>query len=494
MSRFLGSDEQKAAWHYWAAWLLVLVAAIFCRVATLASESIGSDEVFSRTVAVSRLPDSMAIIRQDIVHPPLYYLLLKITVGLLGSGVTEIRVLSLFFGIATIGALALLPRWWPEWRAPALLAGALVAVNHQHITFSQQVRSYAFYAFLITMLLLWCFYLEKDWDSKVYWTFGSALMLAALYTHYISALYVGCIGGALLLGKTPTKIKRLTVFTLIAIFLLFTPWIVYISAAYQQKRGLDSNLGWITPPTLYELKAVWAEFLGIPPFPGATTVSFCLGAALVGGGLVSYFLRGASRHHTAILALAFTAVVPPLALFFLSMSERLPSFYGFRHLLPSLIPWCLLACYGLQELCRLSKAPRQIYAAGGATLLAIGLATSVVNRWSGPVSPRYEEMVEYLESAELRGVDAYTTWNGIRDTVNFYSGEERVTLLDEKAALPDRLVLLFRPTIGPEQAAFDRLVVADGYSVLKEMQYGDFPDDYPALVLLERRPATGPPR
>ncbi|HOQ46403.1 MAG TPA: hypothetical protein PLA43_09395 [Bryobacteraceae bacterium] len=130
--------------------LLILLLGMFLRVACLDAESVEGDELFSRRVALAEAKTAWTIARKDLVHPPLYYFLLKVT--LLGSDASkavDIRRLSLAAGAAAIMLTVLIGfAAAPELRVPALLAAVLLALNKIHIFYSQQARSYALFTAL----------------------------------------------------------------------------------------------------------------------------------------------------------------------------------------------------------------------------------------------------------------------------------------------------------------------------------------------------------
>ncbi len=121
--------------------LLLLACATALRVATLTHESLEGDEVFSRQVALLLVRAALSVIRQDLVHPPFYYMLLKVGASAWGSGPIGIRVWSILFGVATVLAVAFLCSRLPGARYAGPLAGAIVAVNQYEISYSQQARS-----------------------------------------------------------------------------------------------------------------------------------------------------------------------------------------------------------------------------------------------------------------------------------------------------------------------------------------------------------------
>lgn len=164
---------------------MILGAAL--RLITIKHEALFADEIFSRNIAMQPLPHALELVREDLVHPPLYYLLLKAAVSILGANALGLRSLSLLCGIATIGLIAILGYRLPGARWCGLLAAAGMAVSQQGVYYSQEARSYAFYTMLVVLLVLWVEAISRrERDSRL-WIAGFLLMLLLVYTHYMGS-------------------------------------------------------------------------------------------------------------------------------------------------------------------------------------------------------------------------------------------------------------------------------------------------------------------
>src|ERR1035441_4078005 len=115
-------------WFALAVLLLMLLGTAF-RLVSLPHESFGGDELFTRRAVLLPLPQSYVMVRDDMTHPPLHYLLLKFITPVRGTGEFGFRALSLFCGIATIGLIAMLGSRLPRARWCGLLAASIMAVS-----------------------------------------------------------------------------------------------------------------------------------------------------------------------------------------------------------------------------------------------------------------------------------------------------------------------------------------------------------------------------
>jgi 4-amino-4-deoxy-L-arabinose transferase-like glycosyltransferase len=353
----------------------------------------------------------------------------------------------------------------------------MIAFNDTYIYYSQQARSYALYTFLITLMLVWAFLLAKGRSGRWFWIAGTALMAAILYTHYIGVLYVGCIVAAIIFGKTSKRVKFLASLSCFVAFISFLPWLAVEWGVYLHK-GINQNLDWQGLPTIYDLKFIWAQSIGVPDFKGATTFALFIGLGLlIANFLIAPILK---RNHgeTAplpawcIMALLLTALVPPVVLFGLGRGPlRLPLF-GTRHLLPSVVPFCLLCSNGLQELATRLGRRRLILSVGAAILMALGFVPTAAALRTLPRRVPYDRIARDLNGPVLNSWNAYTPWfYGIGQCVNFYSSTARVSSLPTAyESLPRQLIFLYRPDVPEEQLQLDRLVHF-GYASLPYVNY-----------------------
>jgi hypothetical protein len=436
--------------------LLVLVA-LLLRLAPISNESVDGDEMFSRRVALSPTPQAWNLVRQDLVHPPLYYLLLKTTLPN-GRPVSalDIRLLSLIAVTASIAVVILIGFVSAPLRGPAMLAAFLLALNRTHVFYSQEARSYALFCFLVGTLLLWSFLMNRCGHAWTYWLAGTGLMVALLYTHYFGGFYCAAVVCATVLANTPKRVKTQVVACLAVATVAFLPWVRQAIAVYRDKSGLSSNLGWQWPPTFYDLKMTYADYLGIPCFRGATSLVFLLGAALVVVALLpARRQEDRTLDSRAKIALALTAVMPPLLVFLLSRWPfRLPIF-GERHVLPSILAALLLVSCGLWRLAVLApKRLRVPVIASGVLVLSVLQALPVWSQWPRPTRVPYAAIADWLRHTDP-DYPAYTTWAyGIGEPVSFYLGRSR--RIDEfpadPAKLPAKCIVLYRPAVAQEDA------------------------------------------
>lgn len=134
--------------------------------------------------------------------PPLYYLAAWGWVRVAGSSEAGLRSLSALLGTATIPVVHLVARRLAGSRA-AVLASLLVAVSPILVWYSQEARSYALFAFLSALSLLFFVRLLDRYSGRDL-TAWAAVAVLALGTHYF-ALFLLAVEAALLWRRLPRR-------------------------------------------------------------------------------------------------------------------------------------------------------------------------------------------------------------------------------------------------------------------------------------------------
>jgi hypothetical protein len=363
--------------------LVVALIGAALRIAPLGREALDGDECFTLRVVSAPLQIAWEMIRQDLVHPPLYYLLVKAWTTIAGVSALNLRLLSLASGIGAVCLAFVLARRFPLRTPYCALAALLVALNDTHVYYSQQARSYSFFAALVLMFALAVLRVDaksrepaaaaplRIWD----WAILTGLALLLCYTHYVGALYVVAAWLCVIASSRDRafKLKVTICFGIAALALL--PWLIGEIAVYKSK-GLEENLSWEGLPVFYDLRAVFARAVGILDFPGSTMAALIVLLVLsvaamrrwnddtladsatmrdkpspAGTGLAARAAvigRGwVPLSNIAPWLLLSLTVVPPLLLFQAASRPLALPVFSYRHLLPSLLPAIVLTAAGL---------------------------------------------------------------------------------------------------------------------------------------------------
>lgn len=237
MNSIPASAEVRSPARDLAIWSGLLIALYLLAVVLISGRTLIGTEVWALFYAGKPLAEHMEAVRQDLVHPPLMYLLHRIWIGLFGASDTSVKLLPVVVNIpALVLFAALANRLTVHWRAVSfcfclLYAGARVPAT---------TRMYGL-GLLLTILALWLWNLwenEPNWRRLLAWSIVMGLLV---YTHFFGLLLLaGFVTAVLLLG--PKRLPFLA--ASITIALTWLPWFLFVMPVYQE-RGVETNLWWV---------------------------------------------------------------------------------------------------------------------------------------------------------------------------------------------------------------------------------------------------------
>lgn len=185
MSLQLLTSQLWRAWIDSRAYRLLPILAIFLaallRFHNLDTQSLWNDEGNTLRLVERAVPELIAASNRDI-HPPGYYLVLKVWYALTGNSEFALRFFSALCGVLTVaGVFAAGKALFSE--GAGMVAAFLTALNTFSIFYGQEVRMYALMA-LMSALSMACF---ARWlrYRRLNWLIALALLNAlGLYTQY----------------------------------------------------------------------------------------------------------------------------------------------------------------------------------------------------------------------------------------------------------------------------------------------------------------------
>ncbi len=371
--------------------LLTTVLALVVRLVWLGSKSLWVDEADSFYFASHTFPD--ILLRLCDPHPPAYYALLRLFLGL-GRSEFWIRLPSAIAGALAIPLLYLLGRELslaldaPRLsRRTAVLASLLLAVAPLHVWYSQEARMYA----MVTTLGLCAVYfaLRFALHREAVWAVGYVLAAsAALYTDQTSALpllLANLVWGMLWIHRCQPRTGRgwwqLVAWSGLQVVVGLAFWLWWSHALFPSLFRSD---------TLYQLAMLMLVLrrFGVSVSVDAIMLAFAAGAALLAvGGMVACWLV-ARRHRLGkpMPGLAWAVVV----VFLLgTVGSAVPRLFTLKRLLVSLLPYGLLV--GAWAMHELQFKPWLLRG-----LLLLSVALCVVNTAWWPKEP-WREVVALVE-------------------------------------------------------------------------------------------------
>ncbi|MDQ2935924.1 MAG: glycosyltransferase family 39 protein, partial [Acidobacteriota bacterium] len=206
----------------------VVVLFVAARLWRLAASCLWFDEIFSVHAARHSWRDMMHFVAADIIHPPVFYALLKMWISVGGESLLWLRLFPALVSIAAIVPFALLCRELKISSGVMTLALLLMAVNGYLIKYAQELRMYGL-LFFFSLCSLWLFlkFLNSEAGSKKQLLALLAINLLLVYTHYGGWILVGLEATTLLLWRR-SRLRSFLVSAAILV-LLYLPWLYEVA-------------------------------------------------------------------------------------------------------------------------------------------------------------------------------------------------------------------------------------------------------------------------
>lgn len=230
-------------------WLVALAAIcllyILLRFWNLTESCLWFDEIFSVHAARHAWAEMFWFVAQDLIHPPLFYVFLKLWISIGGESLAWLRAFPVFFSVAALVPFFLLCRELKLNFQAAAVALFFLAVNGALIKYAQEVRMYAVFQ-CAALFSLWIFARYFNLGKNI-WIL-TALNILLIYTHYFGWLVIAAEITAIAVLQR-IKIRQMAVMAGI-LLAGFAPWIYALWRAAQVNSDLGQNIGWIPKPNL----------------------------------------------------------------------------------------------------------------------------------------------------------------------------------------------------------------------------------------------------
>lgn len=395
------------------------------------------DEVFSIHAATRPWSGFLRFIAVDLVHPPLYYLVLKGWIAIGGEGAFWTRLLSVVFSSLAVVPVFYLCRDLRLERRTALLAVLMLASAGSLVKYAQEARMYGLFL-LLGAVSVWLF-VRFFVKGKNIWLLTIANVLL-VYTHYFGWTVVLAEMAAILALQ---RIKTAQILTMTGIVsAAFAPWAVALAVLRTPSEGLAQNIGWISRPGANEILTF--VFNLAEPFyfqmatnEPVTNPVFTLPILLIlfAGGAVflSELAKTGENERQSAALLGILASVPVAIAFAASLVLPL-SVWGTRHLIGVFVPAAVLAAVVL------TAVPKAALRRSLATLLLTASAFALVvhvQRRPGPyIWCGWAELAASVPAGETvyvyEDLVGYLMWFRIRDR-----SEVRIVRVDGVEEIPE---------------------------------------------------------
>lgn len=321
--------------------LVVLVVFAWTRVWNLAEYPLDGDEIVSYTAASSDWHGLFTIAINDMSHPPLFYILLKIWIEIGGDSDYWLRLLPVLMGIAVALPVYLICNELRLRPAATNLALALIGVNSYVIFYSQHLRMFALLqlasAFSIWLLLRFVNQGKSAGNMLVLFVVNVVLV----YSHYWGWVVVA----AEFVVVLSVARRKLVLFSILSVatVVCFIPWAGLIVAAAAEKGTATSQISWMSKPDLSALVWFGAILNGPYHIPRSTTIGLVLfGSPVLFWAWRSFRnIRPERKKMDMLVTLSVLVGLPVIGTFVAShILEQ--SVWGTRHLIIVTVPYAVL--------------------------------------------------------------------------------------------------------------------------------------------------------
>lgn len=331
LQRFI--RHRESTWLSLIDWIAVIVAIIiftYLALPNLISASAYFDEGYSAYLASLDLFTMAKYTALD-VHPPLYYALLHFWQMLVGDGVAELRLLSLFFGwIAILFGFLILRRSF-GYRA-AWLGTILMALSPLFIRYGGSMRMYTLalaIGLAATYVLMIAVTRKKRWP----WIIYAILVAAGMWTNYFTALiWLAHLTWLLVVYRKDRKTLRAWAISVIGSIVLYLPW---LPALIYRAGEIQISGFWIKPVSLDTLVSTITMSFVFRSAEATTGWLMVLVIALVASLVVAgrgVFAAMKKQRRSDFLLLCAVAILPIVYLVIVSLPPFRPA-YVFRYVI-----------------------------------------------------------------------------------------------------------------------------------------------------------------
>jgi len=336
-----------------AAFVLVVAAFIAFRIWHLTDSCLWFDEIFSVHAAEQSWDTIFSFVALDLIHPPLFYVLLKLWIGAGGESLFWLRLFPVIFSIIALYSFISLCREFKLGFWTQILAVFFLATNGSLIKYSQEVRMYS---------LLMCLSLFSMWLFARYFVKGKSFLpliivnLLLVYTHYFGWFVILAEIAAVLIFQHIKWRRMLLMF--VVEFVCFLPWMYTAWNAAYSGSELGQNIGWMSRPGLLELgqfvlnlvEPFYHEASSIDPFSTYRVSVPMLLIVVVAAALffTNWKQQSEDEKQTVKLPVLFIAIPLIIAV---GMSWLLPySIWGTRHLIIVFAPLSIYVAISLRKI------------------------------------------------------------------------------------------------------------------------------------------------
>ncbi|MGI8811290.1 MAG: glycosyltransferase family 39 protein [Pyrinomonadaceae bacterium] len=452
--------------YYRAALALIAFVYVLLRFQGLTDSCLWFDEIFGVHAAEHSFGEMLWFVAQDLIHPPLFYVLLKGWIATGGESLFWLRSFSVFFSLAALAPFLLLCKELKLSYPARITALVFLATNGSLIKYAQEARMYGL-LFFLSLVSTWLF-ARFFFRGKNVWIL-TLVNILLVYTHYFGWLVVASEIAAILIFQR-MKIRNVLIMGVVAAA-CYVPWFWAIAHAVADGSNVTQNIGWIERPGAAAFLDLIFDL--VEPFyvqasnldPSTIFIVSIPIILVVAVAKLDYLANWKKKEEKlTLLLLSVFAVLPIVSAFVLSWVLPV-SIWGSRHLIIVFAPMAIVIGILIDEI---SKPVLKAILIGALVFFfLIAFTLKMIRAPQEQIWCAWEQQARSISPDELQTVyvfedlTAYHFWFATRDEPNI----RIVKVNDVPEMSEDKAYFLPRGfdgvrSIAPNEISGDRFLVA----------------------------------
>lgn len=280
-------------------------------VPTIFSNSVWTDETFSLELSRKSLAELIRLDAMD-VHPPLYYIILKIGMKIFGmvfaynyAWIGKFVSVIPYIILIIIGYTFIQNRYG---RQTAFLFNLFIMTMPHMMHYAIEIRMYSWGMLFVTCAFLMAMdIISTDYYSRKKWIMLTLFSVLAAYTHYfacVAAIVIYAEIIIVMIKRKNIKAIRNAIISGICVAILYIPWLIVF---IKQLSNVSENY-WISPITYETIKGYILYVVEMPyeALVKITKIAVLLGIA---GTIASVFKKKSNAGVCGIIVLIATVAI-----------------------------------------------------------------------------------------------------------------------------------------------------------------------------------------
>jgi mannosyltransferase len=378
----------------------VLILAFGLRTVGIGAEGLWRDEVDAIRFAFEPLPQLLSRFTEPGFNGPLYHLVLRGWLNLVGIHDFGLRYLSVVFGVLLVAVVFVIAR---RMGGGGTHAAVFAAVSPILIWYAAEGKMYSMQPFVLVTALYALQRATASLRAWGWWSLFAGATVASFGLHVLSPLFLAVAVVAVVCGVRRWSGRALLAVGIVALALV--PFVPLVAGRVDQFLA-GGDLG----HTRYLLGTIVQTLMANWVFGLDAEVPFAAGApellvdvvrwtvVITVFGLAAWGALTPQRRRVALVGLAWL-VLPALLLYVVSL--RVPLFQP-RYVLWSAPALYVFADMGLRRLVQSGAARRSVFAAGA--VVALVIVTGIIGQRVRPIRPEVREGMAIM-AADLQPGD-----------------------------------------------------------------------------------------